>query len=185
MPHIHTEPGQIDQTATAYVALVVPGEEPKMLLHMHRKLGVLLPFGGHVELHESVWQAVAHELQEESGYTLDELQVMQPPLRIKAAEGSVLHPQPVLLNTHTFKKLAGHYHGDAVFFLTAQAAPSARPAQGESDDIRALTARQISDLTIDQMYPDTQSTALALLSMFLDGWEPVPATDFGLELPNH
>lgn len=185
MPHIHTEPGQIDQTATAYIAVVTPNEEPKMLLHMHKKLGMLLPFGGHVELHETVWKAIAHEIEEESGYSLNELQVMQPPLRISSTVGSIVHPQPVLMNTHPFKKLPDHYHGDSVFFFTTRYMPQAAPGVGESNDIRIFTRNDIAALTDAEMYPDTQATALALLDTFLDAWEPVPATDYSLELPQH
>lgn len=71
MPHIHTKPGQYDHTVTAYIVRT-DGDDPKVLLHMHRKLGMLLPPGGHVELDETPWAAMAHELTEESGYTLDE-----------------------------------------------------------------------------------------------------------------
>lgn len=185
MPHIHTEPGQMDQTATVYVALLSPNEEPKMLLHTHRKLGVLLPFGGHVELNETVWQAAAHELLEESGYTLAELSVMQPPLRITSSGKSVVHPQPVLLNTHTFETVPGHYHADAVFLCTAVNTPLLKPGQDESADIQALTRSEIVSLTDSEMYADTRNTAIALLDDFIAAWEPVPATNFSLEVPQN
>jgi len=63
MAHIHTQPGQHDHTASAYIVRT-DFDEPKIMLHLHRKIGKYLQFGGHVELHETPWQAVVHELRE-------------------------------------------------------------------------------------------------------------------------
>ena len=60
MPHIHTEPGQVDTTVTMYLFRERNGVLETML-HMHKKLGKLMPIGGHVELDETIWQAVAHD----------------------------------------------------------------------------------------------------------------------------
>lgn len=67
MSHIHPGHGQHDICVSAYIVLL--GDESKMLLHKHRKLGTLLQFGGHVELDETPWQAVLREIMEESGLT--------------------------------------------------------------------------------------------------------------------
>ena len=58
MPHIHTEPGQHDQTVSAFIFRKVDGEY-KAFLHMHRTLGTLMQVGGHVELDETPWGAIA------------------------------------------------------------------------------------------------------------------------------
>jgi hypothetical protein len=31
------------------------------MLHMHKKAKILMAIGGHVELDETIWQAVAHD----------------------------------------------------------------------------------------------------------------------------
>lgn len=67
MAHIHTAPGQHDNTVTLYIVRQF-GTEWKGLLHMHRKHHRLLPVGGHVELDETPWQSAVHELREEAGY---------------------------------------------------------------------------------------------------------------------
>jgi len=64
MAHIHTAPNQHDHTVTAYI-IRIDKDEPRALLHMHKKLNVLLPVGGHIELDETPWAAMAHELEEE------------------------------------------------------------------------------------------------------------------------
>jgi 8-oxo-dGTP diphosphatase len=184
MPHIHTEPGQIDQTVTGYIMLRRVNEPLRLLMHVHRKLGVLLPVGGHVELTETHWQAIAHEITEESGYTLDELSVMQPPLRVRHIGKSVVHPQPVLVNTHTFGPNSDHYHSDLVFLFLATDEPAGEPAAGESTDTRWLTRDQVAASSLPEMYEDTQGTALQLFDDFIGSWEPVAATSFSLELPS-
>ena len=183
MPHIHTEPGQVDHTATGFVVVLSPDNPPRILLHLHKKLNMLLPFGGHIELHETPWQAIAHELQEESGYTLEELMIMQPSPSIKQAGLSVVHPQPVLMNTHTFKQGAKHYHSDTAYLFTAQGMPLAQPSEGESIDLRLMNRDEIATLSAEHIYDDTRSTTLALFDTFLNSWTPVPATEFSLDLP--
>jgi hypothetical protein len=49
MAHIHTEPGQHDFTASAFIIRLDRLDErgqPKLLLHKHKKLHKLLQFGG-------------------------------------------------------------------------------------------------------------------------------------------
>lgn len=96
MAHIHTNPGEHDLTTSAFVVRD-DLETPKLLLHMHKKLHVLLQPGGHVELREDPWQAITHELKEESGYALEELEILSP-----KAPNAKLHPVPVVVNTHNF-----------------------------------------------------------------------------------
>jgi len=52
MSHIHTNPGEHDQTVSAFI-IRTDTAEPELLLHVHKKLGVLLQPGGHIELNET------------------------------------------------------------------------------------------------------------------------------------
>lgn len=121
MAHIHTQPGQHDHTVTAYIVRT-DSTEPKILLHMHKKLSRLLTVGGHIELDETPWQAIAHELQEESGYSLNELLVLQPKERLAGLSGVVMHPYPVVMNTHNVAP--GHDHSDTGYAFVATANPA-------------------------------------------------------------
>ena len=77
MPHIHTEKGQHDHTASAFTLKHdIKKNEFRILLHMHKKYGKLLQPGGHIELHESPWEAILHELVEETGYLAKEMKVL-------------------------------------------------------------------------------------------------------------
>lgn len=179
MPHIHTEPGQHDHTASAYIVRQDIDNQLRLLLHMHRKLGVLLQPGGHVELDETPWQSVAHELIEETGYDISELKILQPLVRIKPdrMNYSVIHPQPFSVNTHRVGK-DSHYHTDSAYIFSAAAAPSRPPAEGESTDLRWLSEAEIAELPDDIIMPDTRELARAALTAFYVAWQPVDTTEF-------
>lgn len=146
MPHIHTELGQHDITVSAWIFREVEGEL-RVLVHMHRRLGKLMQTGGHIELNETPWQTLGHELQEEAGYDLTELAVLQPINVVPQITGAAVHPVPVLSNTHMVD--AAHYHSDYCYAFIAQDAPKQLPAEGESSDLRWLT--------IDELYAAAES----------------------------
>lgn len=143
MPHIHTQPDQHDMTVSAYIVLRGQGDD-KLLVHMHLKYGKLLQIGGHIELNETPWQAVAHELKEEAGYDVSELKVLQPTSRIPRIDNTVVHPVPFFVNTHLIGE--NHFHSDLCYAFTAQALPRSRPADGESLDLRYVTKEELNEL---------------------------------------
>ena len=106
------------------------------MLHMHRKFKMLMPPGGHIELDETPWAAVAHELTEETGYSLRDLKLWQPKMRLQAARGATVHPQPFASNTHAVN--SQHYHTDLDYLFIAEAEPPRAPSEGESTDLRFI-----------------------------------------------
>ena len=153
MPHIHTQPNQHDASVTMFI-IRMDGDQPRLLMHMHRKLGKLMPPGGHVELSETPWAAVSHELQEETGYRLADLDIVQPKLRMESARGITIHPQPFASNTHAVTP--EHFHTDLDYLFIAQSEPSVPPAEGESTDFRWMSAADVAALDEAQTYPNIQ-----------------------------
>jgi 8-oxo-dGTP diphosphatase len=170
MPHIHNNFGEHDFTASAFV-IRDDLDEPQLLLHMHKKLHVLLQFGGHVELSENPWQAIEHELREESGYAFEELEVLQPKDRMHNLSGVSLHPTPVVLNTHPFNKEGSHYHIDIPFAFLAHGEPSQAPAVGESNDVRWFTYKQLTDLGSNEIPENVREIGLYVLTDVYKKWE--------------
>ena len=83
MPHLHTQPHGHDVTISAWILRQFPSDgvrrqQWKALVHKHRKMNLWIQPGGHVEHTENPWQALAHELHEETGYSIDQLSVLQP-----------------------------------------------------------------------------------------------------------
>ncbi len=111
MAHIHEE---IDFTASVYVVF-----ENKVLLHKHKKLGLWLPPGGHIELDEDPNQAALREVKEEAGIDIE--LVGNPAAGLPHMELRQDLIPPKYLNRHFFdKKTGGHEHVDHVYFGRAK-----------------------------------------------------------------
>jgi ADP-ribose pyrophosphatase YjhB (NUDIX family) len=179
MAHIHTDDGQYDFTVSAFIVRYF-NNEPKVLLHMHRKLHKLLPVGGHIELNETPWEGLRHELREESGYMLEKLQVLQPQEQIPASEYEyvVVQPTPIHVNSHETEHVKRHFHTDFGYALVATDDPDDMPDVGESLDLLWLTREEIVAIPDDIIWPNTRTNALSVLDVYLDKWNKVPATDF-------
>jgi len=183
MPHIHTEENQHDFTASAHIIRLDLGDEPRLMLHMHRKVHMLLQAGGHVELEENPWQSIRHELVEETGYRLDDLKLLQPKIRMKSLKTAVLHPTPVCINTHSYQKGLDHKHIDTIYAFVASGAPTEQPLEGESQDIRWVTLAELKAFK-----PETEVSTIAqqvgefILTVLLEEWELVDPKEYKFTL---
>lgn len=181
MPHIHNEPGQHDMTVSGYI-VCVDGNEPRCLVHMHKKIGKLMQIGGHIELNETPWAAIAHELEEESGYQLSELQVVQYTADRVIDASNVSHPTPFLMNTHNVGN--EHYHSDLCFGFVARGLPMQNMANGESADLRWLTLGELREAAKNGEALQDVSNMYTFLIEHLGTYVNVPATDFSTEKPS-
>lgn len=179
MAHIHTEPGQHDHTASAYIVRF-DTEEPQLMLHMHKKIGRLMQAGGHVELDENPWQAISHEIVEETGYDLTQLKILQPSYSIKSLPNSVVHPVAVCQNTHDYGLGLDHKHVDTVYAFVTNELPHNVPGEGESQDIRWVTLAELNALTPQEVVSNARAIGTAILTVLIHEWEPVPLTNFQL-----
>ena len=108
---------------------------------MHKKVDKLMQIGGHIELNETPWQAVAHKIQEESGYSLEELDILQPFADTVATDGNIVHPVPFTMNTHNVGD--EHYHSDLCYGFVASSYPKNQTFDGESNDLRWCTLSEL------------------------------------------
>lgn len=181
MPHIHQEFGQNDHTVTAYI-MRTDGTEPRGLMHMHRKLNKLMPIGGHVELDETPWQAIAHELREESGYDLEDLKILQPQERIRSFARAVLHPQPVNMDTHEFftDEPGRHRHINTAYAFVADTAPAHKVGKGESQDLRWLSRNELDAVKPNDLFENNREVYRFIFETAIKNWEAVDTSDFVL-----
>lgn len=179
MPHIHTDEGQYDFTISAFIVRQF-ADEPKILLHMHRKLHKLLPVGGHIELNETPWEGLRHELREESGYELEKLHVLQPRERVAPSEYRhvTVQPIPIHINSHEIELVSRHYHTDFGYALVATDDPDGTPDDGESLDLRWLTRDELLQLPEDIIWQNTRTNALSVFDIYFKQWQEVPAKEF-------
>ena len=149
---------------------------------MHKKVGKLMQIGGHIELNETPWQAVTHELEEESGYTLNELSVMQPFADFPDTQGSVVHPIPFTMNTHNVGD--EHYHSDLCYGFVTKYRPMAKTSVGESDDLRWLTLAELRLAAASGEVLKDMVEIYSYLIMHRSQMTEAPAVDFSLEKPS-
>ena len=177
MPHIHTESGQHDHTASAYI-FRTDFSEPKIMLHLHKKIGKYLQFGGHIELNETPWQAVVHEIREESGYDIDQLQILQPHKRIRYFTDAIIHPQPISHSTHPFGSGLNHFHTDIAYAMVTNEPPKQNPEAGESTDIIFLTKAEIAAMPDAKIPPNVRDIAIHVFDNCLHEWDHVSPMEF-------
>jgi 8-oxo-dGTP pyrophosphatase MutT (NUDIX family) len=144
MPHIHTGPRQHDLTVSAVIVRDATSNDPKVLLHLHKKLKKWMQFGGHVELGETPWAAIKHELFEETGYDFSQLKLLQPKKRISTLDKAVLHPTPLCVNTH--ETIADHFHTDLTYVFVTNEDARDEVAEGETDNMQLFTSDEIEKL---------------------------------------
>lgn len=180
MPHIHTETGQHDLTTSAFIMLIAPQETPRIWLHWHKKLHSWLQFGGHVELHETPWQALAHEIREESGYDLSQLKLLQPQHRLTGLTDLNLHPTPILLSTHKFTAEASHYHTDLTYAFVTPEMPKSDISEGESERVQLFTEAELRLLGKDEIVSNVQEIGLYLFGEYGKSLLPVDTSDYRL-----
>lgn len=107
--------------ATAYV---VRGD--KTLLLKHKKLGLWLPPGGHVEPGETPDEAVRREVREETGLEIEFVEPPRAPAMADERVTSLHQPQRVQVEA-----IPGHdHHFDLVYFTAAVPGSEAAGSEG-------------------------------------------------------
>lgn len=93
-----------------------------VLLHRHKRLGLWLQPGGHLEPGETPWAAARREAEEETG------------LRFQPWPSA---PRLAHVDVHAGGR--GHTHLDLRYLLHVQGDPTPRPPAGESQTVRWFT----------------------------------------------
>lgn len=143
------------------------------MLHIHKKLKKWLQFGGHVELHETPWQAISHEIQEESGYQLSQLKLLQPKQRIRHTPDASMHPIPFYDQTHGFPgdpAAPDHHHTDRGYVFYTDQEPAGAIDDGESTTIKLFSLTDIQALPDDAIFSDFRPICEYILRLNLDDW---------------
>ncbi|MDA8033048.1 MAG: NUDIX domain-containing protein [Actinomycetota bacterium] len=90
-----------------------------VLLHRHKKLGIWLQPGGHVDIGESPWEAARREAGEETGLAFAPWQDV-----------------PRLIHMDVHSGGGGHIHLDLRYLLAALGDDEPSPGPGESPEVR-------------------------------------------------
>jgi len=140
MAHIHE---LYDFTVSAFV---MHPASPKLLLISHKKLGVWLQPGGHVELNEDPLMALHHELEEETGLKPTDYDILEPAEQPRPTGKISVLPLPFYFNVHDYNDT--HKHIDISYLVRSKTAdltdnPDGANAIGWFDiaQIRRLTKK--------------------------------------------
>lgn len=105
-----------DKVHVTASAILVSDDRRRVLLHRHKRLGLWLQPGGHIDAGESPWVAATREAREETG------------LPAELADDSLLH-----VDVHPGPR--GHTHLDLRYLVTSPMVPPS-PPEGESQDVQ-------------------------------------------------
>lgn len=132
----HADPVHVTGSA------IVLDDDGRFLLHRHKRLGLWLQPGGHVDGTEAPYEAARRETHEETG-----LAVLPPPA------GHVL----VHVDVHEGGR--GHLHLDLRYLLLADSSQPFAPAPGESNELGWFTLDELDEIG-DRSLRDAARAAL-------------------------
>jgi 8-oxo-dGTP pyrophosphatase MutT (NUDIX family) len=122
-----------------FTATTIIVHKQKALLHLHKKLGIWLPVGGHIDRDELPEEAALREIEEESGLKVE---LYTPDKQIEMGETKQLfRPMHILLeNINEF-----HQHIDFIYYAKTDTS-NVISQDGETDDLKWFTAEEIKEL---------------------------------------
>jgi 8-oxo-dGTP pyrophosphatase MutT (NUDIX family) len=98
-----------------------------VVLHRHRRLGLWVQPGGHVDRHETPWEAARREAVEETGLAVH----LVAPLHPEAGHGG----ESDLIHVDVHPGGRGHTHLDLRYLLEVDGDDTPRPPEGESQEV--------------------------------------------------
>lgn len=128
----------------------------KTLLHLHKKLGVWLPVGGHIHENELPEDAARREAQEEAGLKIQLLN-SEPLLALTDAK-ELIQPAHIILEDIE----PGHQHIDLVYYATSKT-DKLDPQEGEAKEIKWVDAEELK--TMDNIPQNARVLALEALNI--------------------
>lgn len=103
-------------TATAYIIAKKKGEA-SVLLHHHKKLGLWLGIGGHIEKDENPLEAVLREVEEETQLPIEVIISDQNRLITTGTVNEMVLPEAILEEKiPKYGQVSAHCHIDCIYF---------------------------------------------------------------------
>lgn len=140
--------------ATAYVV-----RDGKTLLLKHKKLGMWLPPGGHVEPGETPDEGVRREVREETGLEIDFVAPPRAPVMNNGRVESLHEPQRVQV-----EEIPGHNHHLDLVYFTAARPGSKEVINHESDEMRWHDAEELGGAHLNEEIRESGRDAIRFVT---------------------
>lgn len=163
MPHIHTNPGEIDYTADVFVVY-----RDKVLFRFHDKHKIWLVPGGHIEVNELPEDAAVREVNEETGlevtlYQADDVPVFESADGVSADYREL--SRPLFMNIHAVSD--AHRHISLVYAAKAESDEIIEPEGAEkSGGCLWLTREELA--AHPDIHPSMKRYGLAALDLLAE-----------------
>lgn len=145
---------EITRHFTATTVIVSQG---KALLHLHKKLNLWLPVGGHIDRDELPEDAAVREVKEETGLEV-KLYNSDKSLGMSDAKQLIRPAHLILENINQF-----HQHIDFIYYATSESM-ELKPLDGETKNLKWLSADEIESLNMPGNVKVLSLEALELLN---------------------
>jgi 8-oxo-dGTP pyrophosphatase MutT (NUDIX family) len=133
---------ELEKHFTASALIIDNG---RVLLLHHKKLGVWLYPGGHVEKNETPDQTVIREVKEETGLDIEIIGEKDNNLADIDTDISVLHSPYVIL----CELVGNHYHNDIIYLCKISGHNrEIKHNEGESKDVRFFNIDELDDIKL-------------------------------------
>ncbi|MFN8439219.1 MAG: NUDIX domain-containing protein [Caldilineaceae bacterium] len=138
-----------------FTSTVLIVHRSRVLLHLHKKFGTLLPVGGHVDRDELPEEAALREVKEETGLSV---QLYNPDPTLFPDVRLLIRPVHMLLiNINPY-----HQHIDFIYYATTRT-EQVEPQLGESNQLHWYTREEILTAKMPENVRILALEALALL----------------------
>lgn len=140
MAHIHTLPGQIDQTVETFIVDI---KTKKVLLRRHDKFKIWLSVGGHIELDETGPVAAIREVKEEVGIKVELWKdyCLEKDFPSSPTEYNVLPPFRMFM--HQVNE--NHWHIAHVYYAKAITTDIVEQDDEKSDEIKWWSKEEVEN----------------------------------------
>ena len=142
-------------TATVFVV-----HNSKVLMHIHKKFGVWLPVGGHLEPNEIPEKAVLREAKEESGLDIKLYNHEKTKFGFSDAV-QLINPVHMLLEDINMPNHK-HQHIDFIYYATSDT-DKLSPISGESNEFKWFTKDEI--ISEENIFDNVKPMALEALKI--------------------
>lgn len=136
-----------DSAIKHFTASAIIIKDKKVLLVNHKKLGVWLYPGGHVEKNETPDQAVIRETKEETGLDIEIIGEIDDSLADLKADVSVLHG-PYQILCELINSSEPHYHIDLIYICRIIGDDTLRLNVAEAEAIRFFSLKDLSSINL-------------------------------------